>query len=279
MNKYDKSMLLQFENYLRGEEKAAATTEKYIRDVTAFFTWADGKEYAKAVVLAYKAHITERYAPESVNSMLSSLNCFFAFWGRLDLRVKTLKIQRQLFLGREKELTRAEYARLLRAADAGRNPDFSLLLQTLGATGIRISELCHVSAEAVRVGKAVIHCKGKMRVVLFPKKLCKMLQGYAAKRKIKSGPLFVTRNGKPLDRSNIWKIMKLLAEKAGVPKEKVFPHNLRHLFARCYYQLEKDIVRLSDILGHASVNTTRIYTMESGEVHKRQIEKLGLLRC
>ncbi len=278
MNKTEHA-ICEFENYLRSEEKAEATVEKYIRDVTAFCIWADGKEPTKDLVLAYKAHITGHYAPQSVNSMLSSINCFFAFWGRHDLKVKTLKIQRQLFLGQEKELTRAEYARLLRAADTGRNPDFSLLLQTLGATGIRISELRHVSAEAVRMGKAIIHCKGKMRIVLFPKKLCKMLQGYATKRKIKSGPLFVTRNGKPLDRSNIWKIMKLLAEKAGVPKEKVFPHNLRHLFARCYYQLEKDIVRLSDILGHASVNTTRIYTMESGEVHKRQIEKLGLLRC
>lgn len=279
MKKSSKTLLEQFENYLRSEEKAEATTEKYIRDVTAFFSWADGKELTKPVVLSYKAHITERYAPASINSMLSSMNCFFAFLGRHDLKVKTLKIQRQLFLSRERELTRTEYERLLRAANAGGNSGLALLLQTLCATGIRISELRHVSAEAVRAGRAVIYCKGKMRVVLFPKRLCKMLQSYATKRKIKSGPLFVTRNGKPLDRSNIWKLMKMLAKKAGVAKEKVFPHNLRHLFARSYYQMEKDIVRLSDILGHASVNTTRIYTMESGEVHRRQIERLGLLRC
>ena len=152
-------------------------------------------------------------------------------------------------------------------------------MQTICATGIRVSELKFITVEAVHKGEALIHCKGKMRVVLLPKQLCKMLKGYILQQHIKQGPVFVSKYGRPLDRSNIWKLMKSLCDYAGVPREKVFPHNLRHLFARTYYSLEKDIVRLADLLGHASVNTTRIYTVETGEVHRRQIQKLGLLKC
>lgn len=180
-----------------------------------------------------------------------------------DLKVKTLKIQRRIFADKEKELTKAEYERLLTAAQNKRNERLYYLMQTIGSTGLRISELKYVTCEAVNAGQAVINCKGKIRQVFLPKQLCKMLKTYIKQQHIKSGPVFITKTGKPLDRSTIWKMMKAICESARVDKEKVFPHNLRHLFARTYYSIQKDIVRLADILGHSSINTTRIYTMEA----------------
>lgn len=272
------SILLQFKNHLLAEEKSTATVEKYMRDVSVFRIWTGGKSVDKMTVLAYKAGLVETYAPASVNSVLSSLNSFFSFCERNDLGVKMLKIQKQIFCDKEKELSKAEYGRLLEAARQKKNRRLELLMQTICASGIRVSELCAVTVEAVRQKKAVIRCKGKMRTVFLPKALCKMLADYIKDEKIKSGPVFVTKNGKPLDRSTIWKMMKALCKDADVDKEKVFPHNLRHLFARTYYSIQKDIVRLADILGHTSINTTRIYTMETGEIHSKQIQRLGLLR-
>ena len=217
--------------------------------------------------------------PASVNSVLSSLNSFFDYNEWYGCKVKPLKIQKQIFASKDKELSKAEYERLLDAARSGKNERLYLLMQTICSTGIRVSEVRFVTAEAVKNGVASINCKGKLRQVFLPKVLCRILTQYMKKKKITSGPVFVSRTGKPLDRSNIWSDMKKLCEHAGVSKDKVFPHNLRHLFARTYYSLQKDIVRLADILGHSSVNTTRIYTMETGEVHRRQIEKLGLLKC
>ena len=211
--------------------------------------------------------------------MLSSLNSFFVYFDRHDCIVKTLKIQKQIFANKEKELTKAEYERLLIAAEKKSNRRLYLLMQTICATGIRISELKYITVSAVQSGQALINCKGKMRVVILPKQLCKMLKAYLREKNISNGPVFVSKNGKPLDRSNVWKMLKALCESAGVPKNKVFPHNFRHLFARTFYSLQKDIVRLADILGHTSVNTTRIYTMETGEIHRNLIQKLGLLRC
>lgn len=221
----------------------------------------------------------EKYTPASVNSALASLNSFFAYNEWYDLRVKSLKIQKQIFASDEKELTKAEYERLLRAAQSKKNERLYLLMQTIYSTGIRVSELKFITVGAVHRGQAEIQCKGKRRTVFLPNQLCRILKKYITEQKIKSGAVFVTRNGNPLDRSNIWSDMKKLCKEAGVSEKKVFPHNLRHLFARTYYSLQKDIVRLADILGHSSVNTTRIYTMESGEVHRKQIQKLGLLRC
>lgn len=272
-------LVKKFKEYLVNEEKAFATIEKYIHDVLVFMYWLSGAETTKAVVLAYKREIMEKYAPASVNAMLSSLNSFFAFNEWYDCRVKTLKIQKQIFSNKEKELTKIEYERLLSAAQKKKNQRLYYLMQTICSTGIRISELQYISVEAVRKGQAVINCKGKMRVVILTKQLCKMLKDYIKANDIKSGSVFVTRNGKPMDRSNIWKLLKGLCESAGVSKDKVFPHNFRHLFARTYYSLQKDIVRLADILGHSSVNTTRIYTMENGEIHRKQLQGLGLLRC
>lgn len=279
MRNITNEIIRSFNNYLISEEKAEATVGKYLHDVCEFWAWLGTQDLCKAAVLAYKSHLCERYAPASVNAALSSLNCFFNFMEWYDLRVKSLKIQKQLFASADKELTKEEYDRLLRAARQKKNERLYLLMQTICSTGIRVSELRHITIEAIRFGVAEINCKGKRRRVFLPMQLCKMLRQYAKEQKIKSGSVFVTKNGKPLDRSNIWNDMKKLCKAAKVPEKKVFPHNLRHLFARTYYSLQKDVVRLADILGHSSVNTTRIYTMESGEIHRKQIQRLGLLRC
>ena len=279
MKSLTNELIQNYKAYLIEEEKAPATLEKYMRDIETFFRWLNQRELDKKIVLAYKEYLMEVYAPASVNSIVSSLNSLFHFYGWYELKVKLLKIQRQIFISKEKELSKAEYERLLLVAKAKKNQRLYYVMQTICASGIRVSELKYITAEAVYHGQAVIRCKGKMRVVILPQQLCSRLKRYMKERNIKRGPVFVSKNGKPLDRSNIWSDMKSLCEEAGVAKEKVFPHNLRHLFARTYYTLQKDIVRLADILGHSSINTTRIYTMETGEVHRRQIQKLGLLRC
>ena len=273
-----RELIENFKHYLIEEEKSSATLEKYMRDITTFFVWLAESKLDKIAVLRYKEHLLMNYAPASVNSVLSSLNSFFEYNEWHCLKVKMLKIQKQIFAEKNKELTKAEYERLLTAAKDKKNERLYYLMQTICSSGIRVSELSAITIEAVKARKANINCKGKMRVVILPKDLCKLLLEYAKGQKITSGPVFVTRTGKPLDRSTIWKMMKSLCESAGVDKDKVFPHNLRHLFARTYYSLQKDIVRLADILGHSSVNTTRIYTMETGDVHRRQIQELGLLR-
>ena len=278
MKKLTKEVIIEFKAYLQSEEKATATIEKYIRDLTAFADWLKDAELCKTKVLEYKEYLITRYTPVSVNSMLSSLNSFFEYISEFALKVKTLKIQRRIFSRSEKELTKTEYERLLKAAKMKGNRKLYLLMQTICATGIRVSELSYITISAIQSGQATINMKGKMRVIMLPDNLCKMLKKYAAEHKITSGSIFVSQNGKPLDRSNIWKLMKSLCESANVPREKVFPHNLRHLFARTYYGVEKDIARLADILGHSSIETTRIYIMETGEIHRKQIQKLGLLR-
>ena len=277
MRKITNELINEFKEYLYNEEKSTATIEKYIHDVVAFMMWAGGNEVTKLSVLEYKQEMTEKYAPASVNVALSSLNSFFIFNEWYDCKVKAVKIQKQIFANTDKELTKSEYERLLMAAKSKKNERLYYLMQTICSSGIRVSELSSITVEAVKLRKATINCKGKMRVVILPNDLCKMLLEYAKRKKITSGPVFVTRTGKPLDRSSIWKMMKDLCEDARVNKDKVFPHNLRHLFARTYYSLQKDIVRLADVLGHSSINTTRIYTMESGEIHRNQIQRLGLL--
>lgn len=272
------ALIKEFENYLIEEEKANATLEKYMRDIRAFSEWIKGEGFDKRKVLCYKEYLKSKFAPASVNSVLSSLNSFFEFNRWYDFKVKTLKIQKQIFAQKEKELTRTEYERLLDAARKKSNERLYLLMQTICSSGIRVSELQYITVQAVNEKRANINLKGKVRIVILPKKLCKRLLQYAKEQKITSGSIFVTKTGKPLDRSTIWKMMKSLCESANVDKEKVFPHNLRHLFARTYYSIQKDIVRLADILGHSSVNTTRIYTMETGDIHRRQIQSLGLLR-
>ncbi len=263
--------------YLRERERAEGTVRKYVRTLHALREYLDGAPLTKIALIAWKEELTAAYAPASVNAMLAPVNGFLAFMGRQELAVRPLKIQKSLFCDESRELTRGEYTRLVKAAKTGGNERLSLVIQTICATGIRVSELRFVTAGAVQAGRAEITNKGKRRTVFLPDKLRRMLKQYLHKQKITAGAVFVTRTGRPLDRSNIWRDMKALCESAGVDAGKVFPHNLRHLFARTYYSIEKDLSRLADILGHTNVNTTRIYTVESGAVHARHLERLGLI--
>lgn len=260
-----------FKFFLTEEEKSEATIEKYIRDVRFFGEFISNREITKQEVMEYKKNLLENYAPASVNSMLVSLNCFLHFIERPDCCVKLLKIQRQMFVSEKKELTAAEYRRLLKAAQGTR---LELVIQTICETGIRVSELKYITIEAVEQGRATVECKNKTRVIFIPTPLRKVLLQYIKKSGIKAGSVFVTKNGKLLNRSNIWRDMKALCEKANVAPGKVFPHNLRHLFARTFYSIERDIVRLADLLGHSSINTTRIYTIETGRQHLDCLERM-----
>ena len=269
-------LIQKFRIYLINEEKAKATIEKYIHDVTVFMTWLDGREAEKQLVIEYKGKTIEEYKPASVNATISSLNSFFTYMEWYECRVKALKIQKRTCADEKRELTKQEYERLVIAAEKTGNRKLYLLIQTICSTGIRVSELKFITVDAVKNKEAEINNKGKIRPVMLSKDLCKALKEYIKSENIESGSIFITKNGKPLDRTFIWKLMKSLCESAGVNKEKVFPHNLRHLFARMFYSVHKDVIRLADILGHSSVNTTRIYTMETIDTFRNQIQKLGL---
>ena len=266
-----------FKENLILEEMSDATVEKYVRDVKMFAAYVSGEAINKEIVIAYKKNLQEKYAVRSVNSMLAGINQFFEFKEWYDLKVKLLKVQQQIFGSEEKELTKEEYMRLCRAAKQKNNLRLSLILQTICATGIRVSELKYITVEAAKKGEAVVNCKAKTRSVFIVKKLRRKLLDYAAKMNIKSGMIFITKTGKPIDRTNIWREMKALCKDAYVDPQKVFPHNLRHLFARMFYSLEKDIAKLADILGHSSINTTRIYIISTGVEHRRYMEKMRLI--
>ena len=269
-------MIAEFKENLILEERSTATVEKYIRDVNTFVLYADG-EITKETVIAYKKHLQEQYAVRSVNSMLASINSLFAFLGWHNLKVKSLKLQQQVYCPEEMELTKAEYARLCRTAERKHNERLNLILQTICGTGIRVSELQFITVEAVKQGEAVVSCKAKTRSVFIVKELKQKLLRYAAKQNIKSSMIFITRTGKPISRTNIWREMKALCIEANVNPQKVFPHNLRHLFARVFYGIEKDIAKLADILGHSSINTTRIYIISTGTEHRRRMENMRLI--
>ena len=270
------ALLARFRDHLLQEEKSAATVEKYLRDVRTFLAYAEAESITKELTVAYKHHLlSSGYAIASVNSMLASLNSLLRFAGLDGCRVKFIRQQKQTYCAENKELTKAEYLRLLTASRE--NEQLYFLLQTICATGIRVSELRHFTVEMVRTGTVRISCKGKTRAILIPDKLRKALLSFAKKEKIPSGAIFLNRSGNPMSRGSIWAKMKALCEKAGVEPEKVFPHNLRKLFARLFYRLEKDIAKLADVLGHSSINTTRIYIMTTGVEHRRQLERLGLV--
>ncbi len=269
--------LANFKKHLLEQERSPHTVSKYVHDVRVLLEYIEGKALNRETVVCFKSFLGERYAASSANSMLAAVNSFFEFIGCANLKVKPFKVQKALFAPEDKELKRCEYLRLVEAAKSQKNERLMLIVETICATGIRISELKFITVEAVSMGRAEINCKGKHRIVLLPTSLCRLLRKYLEKQKITAGAVFVTRNGKPLDRSNVWRDMKALCLFSQVSEKKVFPHNLRHLFARTYYSAEKDLSRLADILGHSSVNTTRIYTMESGLIHKRQIENLNLV--
>ncbi len=264
--------------YLKAEEKADATIEKYVRDITAFAKFLDGRALTKELAVEYKKQLLESsYAKRSVNSIIASLNGLFDFMNEHDCKLKTIKIQRQAFCSEEKELTRAEYTRLIRTAQQKGNERLNLVIQTICSTGIRVSELQFITVQAVRKGEAIVSLKGKTRTVFIVKDLKKKLLRYIAEQKIKDGAVFITRTGKPMSRTNIWREMKNLCESAGVNPNKVFPHNLRHLFARTFYGIEKDIAKLADILGHSSINTTRIYIITTGDEHRQRMESMHLI--
>lgn len=266
----------EFAIYLHQEEKSAATQEKYLRDVRAFCNYAADQTISKEVVIEWKKQlIQDGYAVRSVNSMLASVNSLLAFLGWHACKVKNIRTQRQTYCAEDKELTKSEYLRLLAASK--KNEQLNLVIQTICATGIRVSELQFFTVEAVRYGEIAVSCKSKTRTIIVPNKLKKLLLDYAKRRGIASGAIFVGRNGKALDRSCIWRKMKQLCADAVVKESKVFPHNLRKLFARTFYGVEKDIAKLADILGHSSINTTRIYIMTTGQEHRRKIERLGLV--
>ncbi len=266
----------EFENYLCREEKSTATQEKYLRDVQAFCRYANANDITKELVVAWKKHLVENgYAVRSINSMLASVNSLLDFLGLSNCKVKNIRAQRQTYCTEDKELTKAEYLRLLAASK--KNEQLNLVIQTICGTGIRVSELRYFTVEAIRYGEVTVDCKNKARTILIPGKLKNILLNYAKRHGITTGAIFVTRTGKPLNRSNIWSAMKKLCEAAGVKPSKVFPHNLRKLFARTFYGIEKDIAKLADILGHSSINTTRIYIMTTGIEHRKKIERLGLV--
>lgn len=266
----------RFEAHLIQDEKSSATVEKYLRDVRAFLVFAEGRAVTKELVREWKETlVTEEYAVRSVNSMLASLNSLLSFLGWEECKVKSLKTQRQIYCPEEKELTKEEYMRLLKAAKD--QPQLRLVMETICSTGIRVSELRFFTVEAVREGTVEIHCKGKIRSILIPAKLKKLLLAFAKKNGILAGVIFITKNGNPLNRSNIWAQMKRLCKAAEVKASKVFPHNLRKLFARMFYGIEKDIAKLADILGHSSINTTRIYIMTTGSEHRRTLDRLELV--
>lgn len=263
--------------FLQEQEKSSATIRMYIRDLGVIMGHFRGTEFTKAALIDWKNRLIEQYAAASVNTILAALNGFLSFMGWHDLKVKALKVQRQMFCDESRELTQDEYKRLVHAAESAGNERLSFVMQTICATGIRVSELKFITVKAVRTGRAEICNKGKWRTVVLPNKLCKILSRYIRAQGISSGTVFVTRTGKPLDRSNIWRDMKELCKRARVEASKVFPHNLRHLFARAYYGIEKDLSRLADILGHSNINTTRIYTKESETVHAKQLGRLNLI--
>ena len=268
--------ILAFAEHLRRDEKSEVTIRKYTRDVNRLMQFAAGRQICKELVMEYKRWLQEcGYAVRSINSMLASVHSFTQYMGWNDCRVKSMKLQREIYCSEEKELTKAEYLRLIEAAHG--RPRMELLLETICGTGIRVSELSYFTVEAVHHGQIQVHCKNKTRTIFMPKKLRERLQAYAKRQGIRSGIIFCTKSGKAMDRSNIWADMKRLCKRARVNPSKVFPHNLRKLFARIFYNLDKDIAKLADILGHSSIETTRIYIVSSGWEHRRRIERLGLI--
>ena len=273
-----REMIGAFQNYLYEQEKSKATIEKYIRDLNKFYRFlADEMSVTKEKMICFKKELVERYQISSVNSILAAVNHFLQYIGLSNCKVKQVKMQRQMFRGKEEELTKEEYQRLVKAARKTENDRICLLMQAICTTGIRVSEHKFITVEAVMEGFLKIYNKGKSRIVFLPKNLRKELSAYCRKKEIKSGPVFITRGGKPMNRSNIWSEMKALCMRAGVERNKVYPHNLRHLFAYTFYEIEKDLLRLADVLGHSNINTTRIYTVSDGMEHRRIMAKLELV--
>lgn len=272
------AQIARYARALRTEERAPATIEKYLRDVRSFSAWLEGRPVSKELAARWKEGLLgSGLAPATVNAKLSALNGLFRFLGWEDCRVRFLKLQRRAFRDPARDLTREEYGRLLETANRQGRGRLALLLETICAAGLRVSEVRCITAEAVLAGRAEIRLKGKIRTILLPGKLCRKLLKYAKKQKIASGEIFLTRSGKAISRRQIWHEVKALCGEAKVAPSKVFPHNLRHLFAAIFYRATRDIVKLADVLGHSSINTTRIYLLSTGEEHVRQLDRMGLV--
>ncbi len=270
-------MLRAFESDMKANEKSENTIKKYMRDVRRFRTFANDRQVEKELTVEYKDYLGKTYAVASANSMIAALNSFLSFIGWKDGCLRRFKVQKKVYCSEKTHLSKAEYVSLVKAAEKRRNKRLSMLLQTICATGIRISELPFITAEAARKGEAVVRCKGKTRTVFIVSTLRVKLLRYAKERGIRSGMIFVTKSGKTLDRSDVWKEMKSVCSEAGVAPDKVFPHNLRRLFARTFYGVERDIAKLADVLGHSSIDTTRIYIVSTGDEHRRSMEKMRLI--
>lgn len=274
---FTQTSIQQYIDSLKSKERSNSTISQYTHALQLLLCCAAGRPLEKSLLIAWKKQLIQRYAPTTVNALFAAVNGYLKYHQRSDLLIQPLKIQRPHFSDEHKELTHTEYQRLVQTAERTRQHRLALILQTIAATGIRVSELRFITADAVCSGRAYIHNKGKHRLVLLPSKLCALLKRYLRQQKKSAGPVFTTRTGRPIDRSNIWRAMKALCRQASVAPEKVFPHNLRHLFARTFYAAEKDLLRLADLLGHASVDTTRIYTLESGAEHLRQLDRMHMV--
>ena len=271
------SVLNRFRQELLRRERSAPTIEKYLHDVRTFAVWLDGREVTPEAVLAWKRELVDQFKPGTVNGKLAAVNALFAFAGWPDCQARSLKVQRRAFRDNARELTKEEFYRLVATAERLGKDRLALLFEAIGSTGVRVSEVKYFTVEAARLGRAEIALKGKIRTILLPGKLCRKLLKYARKQKIASGEIFLTRSGKPINRKQIWAEMKALCKQAGVAPGKVFPHNLRHLFAQTFYHQTHDVVKLADVLGHSSLTTTRIYLISTGEEHQRELEKLKLV--
>lgn len=271
-------ILKEFEEYLIQEEREKATIGKYLRDAECFLVWLGNRELSKKQVVLWKEELTEKqYFPITINGKLAAINKLLLSLGKPECRVKYLKIQRRLFRSTERDLTKEEYSRLVETAFSNGRERLALLMESICATGIRVSEVQYLTVETAEAGRAEISLKGKIRTILIPGKLCRKLLKYAKKQKITSGEIFLTKSGKSMSRHQIWAEMKALCAQAKVQPSKVFPHNLRHLFARAFYRACRDVVRLAGILGHSSIETTRIYLITTGIEHRKQMSRLGLI--
>lgn len=275
--KITEETLAAFARQLGEEERSPATLEKYLREVRQFAAFLGGREVTRELAAAWREELSARQSPATVNGKLTALDRLLASLGWEDCRVKHLRVQRQLFRDSARELSREEYARLVETARRLGRGRLSLLMETICATGIRVSEVRYITTEAVREGRTEIALKGKIRTILLPGKLCRKLEKYARQKKITSGELFLTRSGRPMSRKQIWAEMKGVCRAAGVAPSKVFPHNLRHLFARCFYRVSRDVAKLADVLGHSSIETTRIYLISTGAEHARTLDQLRLI--
>lgn len=268
-----------FRKMLIRTEKGTQTIEKYVRDIKKLMTYAQGQSISKEMLLQYKERLEKcgQYKISSINSYLAAVNHFCEVMGWTDIRVKMLKVQREAFIPENKEITMHEYQKLIKAAYKKGDERLALIIETLGSTGIRISELKYITVESLKYGMADIHNKGKVRRILYPSELLKILREYIKEKSITHGSIFITAKGNPVNRSNVWRMMKRLCREAGINEEKVFPHNMRHLFARSFYKIKNDIAKLADVLGHSSIDTTRIYIKSTGREHKRQLDKMNMV--